>query len=193
MIVINNTFFIFRRQAMAWTEQHDILPCREILHTQPWLHRHGSVERGQLWDEIAAVLNSLEKLGFKVTSRSVRDRYGLLVKKYKTKWNEEGKSSGTNPDYTELDGALMDLIQRFDEADSERKRETNEKQSKIENEKAQEMRQTSLETFCQTKKRKESDTETPQKRRRSSFSQDYLSYFSEKSEREFQLRQEELK
>ena len=29
----------------------------------------------------------------------------------------------------------------------------------------------------------------PQKRKRSSFSQDYLSYFSKKSEREFQLRQ----
>ena len=114
MIVINDTFFIFRQQVMAWTKQHDILLCREILHIQPWLHRHGSVERGQLWDEIAAVLNSLEKPGFKVTFRSVRDRYGLLVKKYKTKWNEEGKSSGTNPDYTELDGALMDLIQRFD-------------------------------------------------------------------------------
>ena len=55
------------------------------------------------------------------------------------------------------------------------------------------MRQTSLETFCKTKKRKENDTETPQKRIRSSFSQNYLSYFSEKSEREFQLRQEELK
>ena len=61
----------------------------------------------------------------------------------------------------------MDLMQRFDE----RKRETNDKKSKIENElaKAQEMRQTSLKTFCQTKKRKESDTEAPQKRRRSSF------------------------
>ena len=83
----------------------------------------------------------------------------------------------------------------LEEADSERKREANEKKSKIENElaKAQEMSQTSLETFCQTKKCKESDTETPQKRRRSSFSQDYLSYFSKKSEREFQLRQEELK
>ena len=83
----------------------------------------------------------------------------------------------------------MDLIQRFDEVDSERKREANEKKLKIENElaKIQEMRQNSLETFCQTKKRKESDTETPQKRRRSSFSQYYL------SEREFQLRQEELK
>ena len=135
-----------------------------------WLER-GSVERGQLWDEIAALLNSLEKPGFKVTFRSVRDRYGLLLKKYKTKWNEEGKSSGTNPDYTELDGALMDLIQRFDEADSERKRETNEKKLKIKNElaKAQEMRQTSFETFCQMKKCKESYTETSQKRRRPSF------------------------
>ena len=118
-----------------------------------------------------------------------------MVKKCKTKWNEEEKSSGTNPNYTELDGALMTLTQRFDEADSECKTETNEKKSKIENElaKSQEMRQTSLETFCKTKKRKENDTETPQKRIRSSFSQNYLSYFSEKSEREFQLRQEELK
>ena len=89
----------------------------------------------------------------------------------------------------------MDLIQRFYEADSERKRKTNEKKSEIENgsAKPQEMRQTSLETFCQAKKRKESDTETPQKRRLSSFSQDYLSYFFEKPGREFQLQQEELK
>ena len=111
------------------------------------------------------------------------------------KWNEEEKSSGTNPDYTELDGALMDLIQRFDEADSERKMETNEKEIKIKNElaKAKKMRKTSLETFCQTNKRKESDTEIPQKRRQSSFSQDYMSYFSEKSEKELQLQKEELK
>ena len=39
---------------MAWTEQHDILFLGEILHIQPWIHRHGSVERGKAWDEIAA-------------------------------------------------------------------------------------------------------------------------------------------
>ena len=110
MIFINDSLFIFRQQGMGWTEQHDILLSREILHIQPWLHRHGSIERGQLWNEIAAVLNSLEKPGFKITSRSVRDRYGLLVKKYKTKWNEEEKSSGTNPDYTELELAMLELI-----------------------------------------------------------------------------------
>ena len=112
---------------------------------------------------------------------SAHDRYALLVKKYKTKWNEEEKSSGTKSDCTELDGALMDLIQRFNEADSERKRETNDKKLKIKKElaKAQEIRQASLEIFRQTKKRKQSDTETPQKRRRPMFSKDYLSYFPE--------------
>ena len=110
MIFIDDSLFIFRRQAMAWTEQHDIHLCREILHIQPWIHRHSSAKRGQLQDEIAAVLNSLEKPGFKVTSRSASGRYCLLVKKYKTKWNEEEKSSGTNPDYTELELAMLELI-----------------------------------------------------------------------------------
>ena len=84
---------------MAWTEQ-DILLSREILHIQPWLRRHGNVEGGRLWDEITSILNSLEKPGFKPTSRSVCGRYRLLVKKYKTEWNEEEKSSGTNADST---------------------------------------------------------------------------------------------
>ena len=46
------------------------------------------------------------------------------------------------------------------------------------------MKPTSLETFCLKKKKKcrESDTENTQKRRRSSFSQDYMPYFQKKSE-----------
>ena len=60
---------------MVWTEQHDILFLREILHIQLWIHRHGSVERGQALDETAAILNSLVEEPFlKVNPRSVRDR-----------------------------------------------------------------------------------------------------------------------
>lgn len=44
-----------------------------------------------MWDDIALELNQLEKSVFKVTSRSVSDQYGVLVKKYRTKWNEEEK------------------------------------------------------------------------------------------------------
>ena len=59
---------------MVWTERNEILILREILHIQPWIHRHGSVERGQACDEIAAILNSLvEEPFFKVTPRSVRE------------------------------------------------------------------------------------------------------------------------
>ena len=52
----------------------------EILNT-PWIHHHGSVERGQAWNEIAAILNSFEESFFKVIPRSGLDRYSLLVKK----------------------------------------------------------------------------------------------------------------
>ena len=182
---------------MVWTERNEILILREILHVQPWIHRHGSVERGQACDEIAAILNSLvEEPFFKVTPRSVRDRYSLLVKKYKSKWRAEDKASGIAPSYTEIDEALYDLIERFDEADAARQKATAEKKSKVEEElvQAQNMRNASLETFGETRKRKENDTgEGSQKRSRRSTSNDFISYFSEKHEREISLRQEELK
>ena len=95
------------------------------------------MERGQAWDEIAAILNSLvEEPFFKVNPRSVRDRYSLLVKKYKSKWRAEDKA------YTEIDEALYDLIERFDEAEAERQKATAEKKSKVEEElvQAQNMR-----------------------------------------------------
>jgi len=66
---------------MVWTEHHDILLLREILVNRPWIHKQGSTERKQVWGTIAAILNSLEEPYFQVKTRSVRDRYSLLVKK----------------------------------------------------------------------------------------------------------------
>ena len=160
---------------------------REILHIQPWSKRYGSVEQGQLVYEIAVVLNSLEDMNFKVTTRSVRVRYTLPVKKYKTKWSDEEKVSGINPKHTEIDDTLLDLIQRFDEADSERKKESEEKNAKKEEDlfKAQEIRKKSLKTFGETTKRK---TESEKKTSKST-----SNFLAEKSEREHKLRKEEVK
>ena len=113
-------------------------------------------------------------MNFKVTIRSVRDRYTLLVKKYKKKWSEEEKARGINPKYTEIDHALLNLIQRFDEADSERKKEKNAK--KVDLVKAQETRKKSLETFGETRKRK---AESEKKTRRST--SDTINFLAEKS------------
>ena len=76
-----------------------------------------------------------------------------------------------------------------------RKQQLNKKY-KVEEElvQAQNMRNASLETFGETRKRKENDTsEGSQKRSRRSTSNDYISYFSEKHERETPLHQEKLK
>ena len=77
---------------MVWAQQYGFLFLRKILHIQPWVHCHGSVERGQTCDGIAAILNSLVEEPFlKVTPRSVCDRYSLLVKKDRSKWRTEDK------------------------------------------------------------------------------------------------------
>ena len=88
--------------------------------------------------------------------------------------------SGISPEHSEIDEALLDLIQRFDEADNERKKETAGKKSKMEEElvKAQEIRKMSLETFGESRKRK-GDTEGQGKRSRRS-SSDTLSFLAEK-------------
>jgi len=140
---------------MVWLENNDILLLREILHIQPWTFRHGSPERKSRWDEIAAILNSLEEPYFKVNARSVRDRYTLLAKKHKAKISKENKASGISPDISEVDEALADLIQRFEEADKMREVELNEKKNKQSEElsKAQEIRKQSLETFGESRKR----------------------------------------
>ena len=49
-------------------------------------------------------------MNFKVTTRSVTDRYALLLKKYKKMWSEEEKASVINPKHTEIDDALLNLI-----------------------------------------------------------------------------------
>ena len=101
----------FNRESMVWTEQHNILFLKEILHSQPWIYHHESAERGQTWGEIAPFKNSLEEPFFKVTPRSVCDRYSLLVKKYKLKLREEDKASRIAPNYTQIDKTLLDLTE----------------------------------------------------------------------------------
>ena len=140
------------------------------------------MERGQAWNEIAAILNLLvEEPFFKVTPRSVRDRYSLLVKKYKSIWRAEDKASGIASNHTEIGEALHDLIERFDEANAARQKAPAEIKSKVEEKlvQAQNMRNVSLETFGKTRNRKANDTgETSQKRSRRSTFNDFISYSS---------------
>lgn len=179
--------FTLRNVPMRWSQAHDILFLREVLFQEPYQHRHGSVERGDIWEEIANTLNKIAEPKFTVSKRSVRDRYSTLSKNYKKRNSEEMKASGISPEVTEVDEALEDLVQRFDEADEEFKLQSATKKAKIEEDiaAAQEIRQKSLDTMGEL---------PPQESARKSRNNgsDTVNYLREKMEMESQIKREEL-
>ena len=74
-------------------------------------------------------LNSVRELYFKVTQRSVRDRYKLLGDNFKKREREEAAASGILPEEAEKI-TLADIIERFEKADEMHKNQTDEEKSK---------------------------------------------------------------
>lgn len=143
---------------MKWTEVHDKHLLREILAERPFDHPKGSRQIGIAWQNIVDNLNGKTEVSFNLTSiRSVRDRYGLLETKYKKNVSNELKESGTNPEPTEFEMAIEDIISQFEsqeETASKAKEAKEAAHSKYVTE-AEEVRRTAMETFRETKKRAE--------------------------------------
>lgn len=102
---------------MKWSEAHDVHFLKEMTLYQPWLHKKGTTERGEIWANLATCLGAYTELTFRVTQRSIRDRYLLLERRYKKKIAEEEKASGISPEPTELDHLMEDIVTLFEEAD----------------------------------------------------------------------------
>ena len=92
--------------------------CREAIVSEPYSFRVRSPERRQVWDSIAAHLNSLNQPKFRVTGRAVSDRYTLLTSRHKQKLRDEEKASGIEIEETELDILLENIL----EGEKKRKR-----------------------------------------------------------------------
>ena len=159
LILLDKLLFCFSfSQQMRWSSEHDVVSLREVLVHKPWKQKYGSQERRKVWRKIAESLNGLNtacQLCFKVTQRSVRDRYKLLVDNFKKREREEAAASGISPEEIESDIPLADIIERFEEADRMPKKQTDEKKSRneVDTSKAAEMRRRSLETFSESNAR----------------------------------------
>ena len=68
---------------MFWTDRHDVILCREILIHNPFQDKKSSIQRGQVWNDIAERLVAVDEVRFKsdLDRRGVRDRYNLLANK----------------------------------------------------------------------------------------------------------------
>ena len=146
---------IFRNYSIKWSEEDDLMLCREVLVMEPFKLQKQSRERGEIWGEIAQNLNGLSVPKFTVRTRSVRDRLTLFLRKYKEKVRKEEQGSSMRCDEeTELEMALSEDIEKEQAADLERKENTNTLTKKNEKDKAsaEESRLKTLERLDQTKK-----------------------------------------
>ena len=178
---------------MEWKEEHDVLLCREILVSQPYQFRERTVERGKIWEEISNRLNNCQTAKFRVTKRSVRDRFKLIKEKFKRKIREEESSSGIDVEpASELDQALEEICALEESFPVEA---TDSKQAKAEEDKhkAEEIRQKAMESYGQTKTRLTSDeTHAEPKKKKRRGGNDSIEFLREKSEQELEVRKKEL-
>ena len=129
-----------------------IVFVRRILVLEPFQAKTGSIDRGQIWDKIANNLNSLEHPQFRVTKRSVRERFTLLSDKFRAKMRDKERASGIDTDLNEVEKALEEIAEK--EAVVEETTQNDKK--KVVSAKAAEMRNRALkEPWRDTEKTKE--------------------------------------
>ena len=184
----------FFSSPMSWNEMKDVQLCREVLVVEPYKHKKGSRERGQLWTTISDNLNNIP--GFTVTARAVRERLQTLEVKFKRNNNIEIKATGINPEQTELDTLLEEIVARSTEYENSFDEKTQLEQTKDQNEKqlGEHVRMQALETYKETQKRQSEDGEpssSKPKRQRNTGS-DTVAFLKEKMERDIGTREKEL-
>ena len=63
---------------MRWSEDHDLLLCREVLFIKLYQYKPGTKESGNAWNLVSEDLNSTQDLIFSTTQKYVHDRFRLL-------------------------------------------------------------------------------------------------------------------
>ena len=160
--------------------------------SEPYKFKLRTPERGQAWESLAQQLNSIHQPKFRVTARSVRDRFSLLSTKYAQKLRMEERASGIEVEHTELEKLIDEILEREKDAKRELDSKDREKKSKADKEKAtaEQVRKQAMERMV---KRTGDDQENKQRKpkiRRSTV--DAIDYLRERSENEREYKKEEL-
>ena len=111
--------------AMHLIKDHNLILLREILLFEPYSQSRGNPELGRVWEHIAASLNGQRegKIFFKVSQRSVRDRFNILKNKFAKQQMEEKRASAIWPKISEVDEHLEHVIEGFKERDENQRKE----------------------------------------------------------------------
>ena len=107
-ILIFSLFLSSHSNVMYWTEQHNIILCREVVFQNPYVYKKGTPQRSETWKKIVDVLNKCDSPQFNIDHRAIRDHINVLVNNYKKKIRAEERA--ISPDEpSELDDKLLHL------------------------------------------------------------------------------------
>ena len=70
--------------------------------------KRSPTERGKVWETMADKLCAFREPTF----RSVQDHYKEIINRHKRRMNEENAASGINPERTEMNVLLEEIIER---------------------------------------------------------------------------------
>ncbi|XP_020912561.1 uncharacterized protein LOC110250297 [Exaiptasia diaphana] len=140
-----------QKKLFIWKEASENMLLRLVIVEETYQFKQGSRQRGAIRLKIA---EDLQKAGFKVTQRSVRETFDKMLKEHKKREAEEAKLSGAERDYGEIYQAITDIVERI--AEFEVDRENEEKKLEKEKRDAEDMRKKAAEKLGETKKRKAS-------------------------------------
>ena len=177
-----------------WSKHNDTLFCREILLYEPFKFKVRSVERKKALETIAGNLNAIEDPKFRVTARSVRDRYAYLTSRKSTQLKDVERASGIAVVETQLDVLLEEILEKEKQAKSafeDKKKEADDKTVK-DKLSAQEMRQKAMERMSQKKNNLEEDDNGPKKKKARRSSQELFEFFEEKMSKTHAYKKEKL-
>ena len=96
---------------MERSEEHDILFLREMAASDIFMYKKGSVDRGKVWDDIVDRLNRNQNPKFVIKEkRGDRDRWSLLLNKFKKQMVDDELASGMAPkDISEKDNLIGEV------------------------------------------------------------------------------------
>ena len=176
-----------------WAQLHDDLLLGEVLNSEVWLTKPGSMERGDKWKAIVDTLNDIECPEFATNQRSARELFHYLFEKRKVKNREEERASGISPVVTEIDKLLDELIELFGTENLLYKVAAKDKADKatLDAEKGIEMRRMSLERMEESAKRKSNKNGKGNEKRSRRTAGDTFEYLKEKLKIDAEWRRKE--
>ena len=183
-----------KKTAMVWTEDHDVLLCREVIAAEPFEAKKGTVQRSTKWAQVASSLSEVQRPHFKVDKRSVRDRYNLLADRLRQKFKREAKASGIATEMSEAEQALEFLIEKEDAAEEHQKEDSEEKRKKAAADRvgAEEVRRKAMERLAITQKRKAEEEGAGKSRKRRSNGNDTVNFLRERNEQQMTVARSRL-